>query len=133
MTMMTFPTKDPRSCGVVETDVTGIVHAFHEKVRNPPTSIANAAVYIFEPKIFDVLRSLSAEKIDLSTEVMPLLMGSIYTFLNTTYHRDIGTIESWRAAQRDYACKYHHPSSAESWNKLIAEYPEIPKAIASLL
>ena len=35
MTMMTFRTDDPSSCGIVEVDENGIVIGFHEKVKTP--------------------------------------------------------------------------------------------------
>lgn len=133
MTMMTFLTTDPQSCGVVECNAAGVVVAFHEKVRNPPTTIANAAVYIFEPRIFDLLHSLQKRDIDLSTEIIPLLLGQISTYLNVTYHRDIGTIESWREAQRDFSCRYARLSSTEPWNRILAAHPGIMKTVESLL
>ena len=44
ITMMTFTSDDPQSCGIIETDTDGIVINFHEKVKKPPGNIANAAV-----------------------------------------------------------------------------------------
>ena len=102
MTMMTFATDVPQSCGIVETDGAGLVQRFHEKVQNPPGNRANAAVYIMEPEAIDFLASLGKPVIDLSTEVIPRFMGRIATFHNTDYHRDIGTLESLRAAEREY-------------------------------
>jgi mannose-1-phosphate guanylyltransferase len=101
-TMMTFKTPTPRSCGIVETDGQGRVLAFHEKVANPPGDRANGAVYILEPSIFDYLAGLNREFIDFSTEVIPPFVGRIHTFHNDLYHRDIGTIESYEAACREY-------------------------------
>ena len=46
MTMMTFQTDDPQSCGIVEVDDIGVVTGFHEKVKNPPGNLANGAIYI---------------------------------------------------------------------------------------
>lgn len=99
MTMMTFQTDTPRSCGVVATDERGVVTGFYEKVESPPTDIANAAVYIFEPSIFEFLESLQKKKIDLSTEVIPEFVGKICIFHNDIYHRDIGTLESYGLSQ----------------------------------
>lgn len=98
ITMMTFETDSPRSCGIVEEDGFGVVTAFHEKVENPPGNHANAAVYIFEPGVIAFLDSLGRDVIDLSTEVMPHYIGRICTFHNFDYHRDIGTPESLRLA-----------------------------------
>lgn len=102
ITMMTFETDDPRSCGIVEEDGRGVVQAFHEKVMNPPGNHANAAVYIFEPSVIDFLAGLGKEVIDLSTEVIPQYLGRMVTFHNTGYHRDIGTPESLARAEREF-------------------------------
>ena len=102
MTMMTFNTDSPQSCGIVETDNLGIAQRFHEKVSNPPADRANAAVYIMEPEVLDFLSSLGKPVIDLSTEVIPRFLGRIATFHNSDYHRDIGSPESLRAAEREF-------------------------------
>lgn len=99
ITMMTFSTETPKSCGIVETDDRGIVVAFHEKVANPPSNCANGAVYIFEPSVIDYMAKLGKPVIDISTEVLPAYMGRIATFHNADYHRDIGTLESFSLAQ----------------------------------
>lgn len=102
ITMMTFKTPTPRSCGIVEIDARGVVTGFHEKVQNPPGDHANGAVYIVEPSLFGFLQSLGKEVIDFSTEVLPHYIGRISTYHNGVYHRDIGTIESLNAAQSEY-------------------------------
>jgi len=99
ITMMTFTTPAPETCGIVELDERNVLQAFHEKVPNPPGNHANAAVYILAPEIFDFLASLGKEKIDFSTEVIPHYLGRIVTFHNDVYHRDIGDMESLLAAQ----------------------------------
>lgn len=102
MTMMTFTTDAPQSCGIVELDERGVVEAFHEKVTDPPGNLANGAVYILEPSIFDFLAELNNEVIDFSTEVLPYYLGKIHTFQNECYHRDIGTMESYLKAQQEF-------------------------------
>jgi mannose-1-phosphate guanylyltransferase len=102
ITMMTFRTSDPRSCGIVELDDRGIVTAFHEKVENPPGNLANGAVYILSPQVTDFLSTLGKEVIDFSTEVLPRYLGRINTFHNAVYHRDIGTLRSLAAARAEY-------------------------------
>jgi mannose-1-phosphate guanylyltransferase len=103
ITMMTFDTSTPHLCGIVEEDEAGVVIDFHEKITNPPSRNANAAVYIFEPNIFSFLASLCKPVIDLSTEVIPHFLGKIYTFRNEVYHRDIGTVQSLQMAEREFA------------------------------
>ena len=88
MTLMTFDSDHPESCGVVETDAGGVVRAFHEKVAHPPGRRANAAVYIVEPQVVDVLASLGKPVIDFSTEVLPHFVGRMATWHNNEYLRE---------------------------------------------
>jgi mannose-1-phosphate guanylyltransferase len=102
ITMMTFDTDRPQTCGVVEQDERRVVTAFHEKSLSPPGNRANAAVYIFEPSVIDFLAGMGREVIDLSLEVLPHYLGRIQTFHNADYHRDIGTLESLACAEREF-------------------------------
>lgn len=102
ITMMTFKTPTPKTCGIVEKDERGCVKAFHEKVANPPGDMASGAVFIIEPSIFDYLESLNKEFIDFSADVISHYLGRIYTFHNDVYHRDIGTLGSYEAACIEY-------------------------------
>lgn len=103
ITMLTFMSPSPETCGILELDGHKVVQAFHEKVPDPPGRLANGAVYILEPAVFDFLASLGREIIDFSTEVLPHYLGRIFTYHNDVYHRDIGTAESYEAAQREFA------------------------------
>ncbi len=102
ITLMTFDTPTPETCGIVEIDHSGIVRGFHEKVANPPGNLANAAVYIVEPSVMDFLASLNKSFIDFSKDVLPVYVGKIYTFHNLNYHRDIGNPESYLMAQIEF-------------------------------
>ena len=57
MTMMTFQTQSPETCGIVETNDKGIVLDFHEKVKNPPGNYANGAVYLLEREVIEWIKS----------------------------------------------------------------------------
>jgi mannose-1-phosphate guanylyltransferase len=100
MTMMTFECERPESCGIVELNELGVVQAFHEKVQNPPGNLANAAVYILEPEVFDWILE-HPEVSDFSIEVLPHFIGKIATWKNDGVLRDIGTPEMLKAAQAD--------------------------------
>ncbi len=106
MTMMLFETDTPKSCGIVELNEKNIVIKFHEKVENPPSNLANGAVYICKYDIFEYLESLNKDNIDFSNEVIPNFLGKINIYLNKVYHRDIGTIESYNKALVDYKLLY---------------------------
>ena len=103
MTMMTFRTDTPESCGIVELDGRGVVTGFFEKVARPPGNLANGAVYIFEPEVVETIASLARPVVDLSTEIIPRFIGRILCVETRGYHRDIGTPESLARAIADTA------------------------------
>ena len=102
ITMMTFETDDPKSCGIVEVNEFEIVTAFYEKINEFHGNTANAAVYIMEPSIISFIESLNKECIDISLDVIPSFIGKIQVFKNNTYHRDIGTPLSLKQASEEF-------------------------------
>jgi len=100
MTMMTFDTLRPQNCGIVETDLNGVVTRFYEKVSDPPGTRANGAVYLIDSEVFEWLE-LHSEISDFSTEVIPNFIGRIATWHNNNIHRDIGTLAELAIAQSD--------------------------------
>ena len=109
ITMMTFTTDDPKSCGVVKIDNSGIIQEFHEKVQNPPSTNANGAVYIVEASVISYMERLKKVKVDFSVDVLPYYMGRIFTYYNGLYHRDIGNIRSYELAQIETNSLYRKP------------------------
>jgi mannose-1-phosphate guanylyltransferase len=106
VSMLTFETDDPRSCGIVELDPRGVVRAFHEKVENPPGTLANAAVYMLTPEVADRAARFDKAFVDFSTELIPLYLGRIFAVVLRGYHRDIGNPESLARAEREFAPKH---------------------------
>jgi len=99
LTMMTFETETPRSCGIVEIDGKNVVQAFHEKVVEPPGNRANGALYAFEQDFLDRLNLMNPTPSDFSTEVIPTMLGRIQTWHTHDTYLDIGTPEALYAAQ----------------------------------
>jgi len=100
LTMLTFTTSTPSSCGIVETDTTGVVTAFHEKVADPPGNRANGALYAFDAEFLAFAEQMSKPTNDFSTEVIPALMGRILSWHTTEAYLDIGTAETLERAQK---------------------------------
>jgi len=98
ITMMTFHTQTPSTCGIVEIDGDRVVIGFHEKVKNPPGNLANGAVYLLEPEVLQWICD-RPEITDFSTQVLPHFIERIATWHNEGTHIDIGTIEALREAQ----------------------------------
>jgi len=100
MTMMTFRTETPSTCGIVELDERGVVVGFHEKVDNPPGNLANGAIYILTAELLDHLVTDLRTAKDFSTEVLHHLVGRIYTYETSGVFLDIGTPESYEQANK---------------------------------
>ena len=123
ISMMTFHTQNPSSCGIVEIDGDGVVVGFHEKVKNPPGNLANGAVYFFEPEVLEWICD-RPEITDVSTQVLPQFVGRIATWNNEGTHIDIGAIETLREAQ---AAVPHEAVTAfeinDDWSLQFASHP----------
>ena len=101
MTMMTFETDAPQTCGIVELNELDVVQAFYEKVAHPPSNLANGAVYLISPAGLARIKSMGPT-FEFSTQVIPEFIGKIYCWQNTTYHRDIGNPQAYEAAQSEF-------------------------------
>jgi len=99
LTMLTFRTDQPRSCGIVATDAQGVVTAFHEKVADPPGNCANGALYAFDAPFLDRLAGMTPQPSDFSTEVIPTLLGRIQAWHTEQPYLDIGTAAALVNAQ----------------------------------
>ena len=100
LTMLTFSTQKPQKCGIVQLDKQGIMSAFYEKVNNPPGNIANGAVYLFEDEFLHWLTLNNPNAKDFSTEIIPKLVGKIFTYHTDSIYIDIGTPESLEEARK---------------------------------
>ncbi len=98
MTMMTFRTETPESCGIVELNEHGVVISFHEKVANPPGNLANGAAYLLSAELLQTLARELSSVADFSTEVLKQLVGRIYTYETKDFFMDIGTPEAYMRA-----------------------------------
>jgi mannose-1-phosphate guanylyltransferase len=101
LTMMTFKTDAPQSCGIVTPDKNNILIDYHEKVENPPGNLANAAIYIAEPQIISKLEGLKKDKPDISADLIPTMIQKVQLWNGCDYLRDIGTLASYDQAQKD--------------------------------
>jgi mannose-1-phosphate guanylyltransferase len=98
MTMMTFRTAVPSSCGIIEVDKRGVVIGFHEKVANPPGNLANGAVYILSAELLMRLGTDLHTAKDFSIEVLNRFVGRIYTYETSEVFLDVGTPETYEQA-----------------------------------
>jgi mannose-1-phosphate guanylyltransferase len=100
MTMMTFRTDDPSSCGIIETDKQNILIGFHEKVKHPPSNLANCAVYLLSSDFIKTINENYRFATDFSTEILPYFIGKIFTYEIKDFFIDIGNISSYNKANQ---------------------------------
>lgn len=107
ITMLAFRTDMPETCGILGVDGDNVVSSFHEKVKNPPGNLANAAVYICEPEVTAFMVGLGKPFVDFSTEVIPHFLGRIRAVETRGYHRDIGSPEALALAEAEFRPARH--------------------------
>ena len=121
ITMMTYESPTPETCGIVETNTDGVVLAFHEKSNNPQGNQANGAVYLLEPEVLKWI-SEHPDISDFSTEVLPHFTGSIASWNNNGIHRDIGALPMLRLAQLDQQTTSCWPET-DTWGEKFLSNP----------
>ena len=117
--------EEAKSFGVIETDETGIIKAFHEKSPTPPTMpgddtrcLASMGNYVFDTKtLIDIVTPTGTDNqyTDIGGHIIPALTAQgkahVYDFSTNVvpgqddrekgYWRDVGTIDSYYDANMD--------------------------------
>ncbi len=99
LSMVTFKTSSPEKCGVVKTDKNGILKEYFEKVSNPPSNIANGAIFAFDEEFLEIFASMSPSYTDFCGDIVPELKDIIQTYFTNCLFIDIGTPSSLKLAQ----------------------------------
>ena len=101
ITMMTFSTENPESCGIVKLDVNGVVQKFYEKDTSPRGNLANGAIYILSKEFLEIYEENFKTAVDFSLDVIPNLLGKIYTYHTSAKIVDIGSLKSYYQLEKD--------------------------------
>jgi mannose-1-phosphate guanylyltransferase len=99
-TLGLYHVPDPRRCGVVQFDETGIIREFVEKPANPSSHWAFSGLMIGTPELLDSIPS--SQPADLGFDVLPLLTGHMLAYPMHDYLLDVGTMENYRLAQTSW-------------------------------
>ena len=100
LTMMTFKTDKPESCGIIEINKNGFIEKFYEKDSNFHGYTANSAVYCFDKKLLDYLEIDKETYKDFSIDVIPKILNKIKTYHTNSIFIDIGTIDNLEKANK---------------------------------
>ena len=101
ITMMTFSTENPESCGIVKLDVNGVVQKFYEKDTSPRGNLANGAIYILSKEFLAIYAEDFKTAVDFSLDVIPNLLGKIYTYHTSAKIVDIGSLKTYYQLEND--------------------------------
>ena len=102
------PIEEANRFGILGTDTKYRVTSFLEKPKNPPSTLANMGVYLFNRDLLD--RVLWEDRMDNSSlhdfgkNILPKLVNSdarVFAFPYTGYWMDVGTYQSYWQAHMD--------------------------------
>ena len=71
---------------------------FFEKKINPPSNIANAAIYIFKKNAISLIQTLNFNENDISNDLIPKFIGISRAFPLNGEFIDIGTPKNYKIA-----------------------------------
>ena len=95
MSMLTFKTRYPKSCGIVKRDQNKILINFYEKPDKYLGNIANGAIYCISNKMLIELKKIKNDLLkDFSTEIIPKYYKKIFCIHTNKYFTDIGDIKN---------------------------------------
>ena len=99
LSMVTFSSNNPEECGIVETDENGILINYHEKISNPPSNLANGAIFLFDENFLKFFSTLPSDCNDFCADIIPRLKGRIQTYFTNCLFIDIGKASSLELAR----------------------------------
>ena len=99
MTMLTYQTSNPSSCGIVKINEKGIVKNFYEKSIKNYGSLANGAVYILSSQIIKTIQNKFPYAKDFTKDILQNFLGKIYTYETINFFTDIGTPKEYEKAK----------------------------------
>lgn len=99
-TLGVYEVPDPSRCGILSLDREDVVRDFVEKPAAPAGNLAFAGILLASPALLHAIPD--RVPVDIGFDVLPRLAGRSVAYRITEYLVDIGTMENYCAAQRDW-------------------------------
>jgi mannose-1-phosphate guanylyltransferase len=112
-TVGVYEVPNPQDCGIVTVDQRGIVCEFVEKPLKPSSNLAFSGLLIATPSVLDLIPRQTPA--DIGFDLLPKLVGRTAAYPIADPLLDIGTPETYRAAQH-------------CWPELRSTFPQAPEA-----
>jgi mannose-1-phosphate guanylyltransferase len=94
--------ENPSARGIALLDDEGTIIDFEEKPAAPKSDLASTGLFVARQSLFDAIAPNHSRPYDLGGDVMPRLVGSMNGVELHGYLRDVGTLESLAAAEREW-------------------------------
>ncbi|MBD1151171.1 nucleotidyltransferase family protein [Pelagibacterales bacterium SAG-MED25] len=95
LSMMTFETDTPSTCGIIKKNNKNIVTKFYEKMNKNYGNEANSAVYILSKEFLKIFFEKFPESYDFSKEVLGSMENKIAAYKTDKLFIDIGTVKNY--------------------------------------
>jgi len=102
-TLTVFHSDRPSAGGVAEVDRDGTVVGFVEKPAEPASDLTNAGMYAFHPSVLGEITGPMPN--DIGHHLLPRLVGRARAMVVEGYFRDIGTVEAYRRARKEWPAR----------------------------
>lgn len=91
-TVVSQPKENPVGYGVLEVDINHKITKFVEKPEGVKSGLINTGIYVLNKKILD---EIPDGFYDFGKQLIPKLVGKIYSYVDYSYWSDIGTLISY--------------------------------------
>ncbi len=95
LSMMTFETNNPSSCGIIKKNKENVVTKFYEKVNENHGNEANSAVFILSKELQKLLIEKFLSAYDFSKDVLSSLENQMAAYKTSKLFIDIGTVDNY--------------------------------------
>lgn len=99
-TIGAYEVGNPKECGIVTVDQTGMVTHFVEKPQDPSSNLAFAGLMIATPAVFNMIPK--ERPADIGFHVLPKMVGHMASYPISEYLLDIGSPEKYQKAQKTW-------------------------------
>ena len=96
ITMLVFRTEDYKNSGIVKINNKNIMTNYFQKSKKKFGNLANGAIFLISPSVFDEISTKHNKSIDFCSEVIPFFANRTFVVETKKLFMDIGTPEKYK-------------------------------------
>jgi len=105
LTMLSFRTLSPQSCGIIKVNKKGTIISYEEKPLNSNSNLANGAVFIISPEFQNEIRLMKVSGDDFCKDIIPKFKGKMNAYETKNFFIDVGSIKTYLEANSFFKSK----------------------------